>query len=217
MEIFWRGHSCFSILIKQNKKENIKIVIDPFDESIGLPLREEEADILLISHDHPDHNNAKIIKGEPFKIEGPGEYEIKGIYIEGIEAFHDNKKGKERGKVTIFTIEGEQIRLCHLSDIGQKELTDQQLEKIGEVDILMVPVGGIYTISPKEAVDIISQIEPKIVIPMHYFLPKMKIKLEKVDKFLKEMGIEEPERLKSLKIKQKDLPSETKVVLLKLK
>ncbi len=217
MEIFWRGHSCFSILIKQNKEENIKIVIDPFDESIGLPLREEEADILLISHNHPDHNNTKIIKDEPFKIEGPGEYEIKGIYIEGIEAFHDNKKGKERGKVTIFTIEGEQIRLCHLSDIGQKELTDQQLEKIGEVDILMVPVGGIYTISPKEAVDIISQIEPKIVIPMHYFLPKMKIKLEKVDKFLKEMRIEEPERLKSLKIKQKDLPSETKVVLLKLK
>lgn len=215
MEIVWKGHSFFLISIQKNKEEETKIAIDPFDESLGLPLKEEEADILLISHDHFDHNNKKIIKGDPFIIKAPGEYEFKDIYIEGIEGFHDNKKGKERGKVTIFTIEGEEIKICHLSDLGQKELTDEQLERIGEIDILMIPVGGTFTISSKEAVNIISQIEPKIVIPMHYFLPKMKIKLEKLENFLKEIGLKEAEKLKVLKIKKKNLPSETKVIILK--
>lgn len=215
MEIIWRGHSFFSILVEKNKEERTKILIDPFDESVGLPQREEEGDILIISHNHPDHNNTKIVKGDPFLIKGPGEYELKGVYIEGIEGFHDNKKGKERGKINIFTIEGEEMKICHLSDLGQKELTDSQLEMIGDVDILMIPVGGRFTISSKEAPDIIYQIEPKIVIPMHYFLPKMKIKLERVENFLKEMGLEKIEALKSLKIKKRNLPLEMKVILLK--
>ncbi len=214
MEIYWKGHSFFKIETEPQKKQKVTIAIDPYDLSIGLKVAPLEADILLITHNHYDHNNKSLIKGSPFLIEGPGEYDVKGVYIEGIEAFHDDKKGEERGKVTVYTIESEDIRICHLSDLGQKELTDYQLERMGEVDILFIPVGGVYTISHKEAPGIISQIEPKIVIPMHYALPGLKLEIDRVDKFLKEMGIKEPERLKKLKIKKKDLPQETKIILL---
>jgi L-ascorbate metabolism protein UlaG (beta-lactamase superfamily) len=171
---------------------------------------------LLITHQHYDHNNAGAISGNPFLISGPGEYEIKDIFMQGIEAFHDKSKGKERGKTTLYTILGEEMTICHLGDLGQSELTNEQIEQIGEVDILMVPVGGVFTISAKEAAKLISQLEPKIVIPMHYKIPKLKIKLEKLDKFLRTMGIKKPEVLKTLSCKKKDLPVEgMKIIILK--
>jgi len=190
-------------------------VIDPFDETIGLRLPSLEADILCVSHQHHDHNNAKAVSGNPFLIEGPGEYEIKEVYIEGIPSFHDSSLGKERGLNTIYTIEAEEIRICHLGDLGQKELTEEQLEKIGEIDILMIPIGGVYTIGVKEAVRIMSQIEPNIIIPMHYQIPKLKLKLDGVDKFLKTMGIESISPLPKLSIKKKDILSEeAKIIIL---
>lgn len=216
MQINWHGHSCFQIISSLIKGEKIQIVIDPFDEKIGLKLPHLEADILLISHDHYEHNNKKALKGSPFLINSPGEYEIKGVFIQGIEGFHDNSQGKERGEITIFTIESEGIRICHLGDLGQKELTEEQLDKIGNVDILMVPIGGIYTISAKEAQKIISQIEPKISIPMHYQIPKLKIKLEDLNKFLKIMGQKSIEPQNKFSIKKKDLPTEEmKIIILK--
>jgi len=214
-KITWAGQACFQIIISNSKNHSAAIVIDPFDETIGLKVPSFSADILLITHDHYDHNNVKAVKGNPILIQGPGEYEIKGIYIEGIPAFHDDKEGKERGKVTIYTIEAEGIRFCHLGDLGQKQLSDLQLEKIGSVDILMIPTGGTFTISSTEAQKIISQIEPKIIIPMHYQIPKLKLKLEGVDKFLKVMGIKTTETLNKLLIKKKDLSEEgMKVVVL---
>jgi L-ascorbate metabolism protein UlaG (beta-lactamase superfamily) len=215
MQIIWHGHSFFQILIPR-KETSVKITIDPYDEQIGLKPPSLEADILLITHNHHDHNNIKAIKGTPFLISGPGEYEIKGVFIQGIFSFHDNAQGKERGENTIYTLESEGIKVCHLGDLGQKELTDEQLEKIGNVDILMIPIGGVYTISAKEATKVISQIEPKIVIPMHYQIPKLKIKLESLDKFLKMMGIKSPEVSKKISISQKNLPTEgMKVIILK--
>ena len=215
MQIIWHGHSFFQILIPR-KETSVKIAIDPYDEQIGLKPPSLEADILLITHNHHDHNNIKAIKGTPFLISGPGEYEIKGVFIQGIFSFHDNAQGKERGENTIYTLESEGIKVCHLGDLGQKELTDEQLEKIGNVDILMIPIGGVYTISAKEATKVISQIEPKIVIPMHYQIPKLKIKLESLDKFLKMMGIKSPEVSKKISISQKNLPTEgMKVIILK--
>lgn len=191
------------------------IAIDPFDETIGLKVPSVSADILLITHSHYDHSNKKAVKNEPFVIEGPGEYEVKDVYIKGIISFHDEKEGKERGLNTIYVIEVEDMRLCHLGDFGQKELTTDQLEKIGDIDILMVPVGGIFTIDAKGANKVISQIEPRIVIPMHYGLPGLKIKIDEVDKFLKEMGKKSVESLPKLLIKRKDLtPDETKIVVL---
>ena len=216
MQIIWRGQSCFEILSSQGKNNHVNIVVDPFDEDTGLRVPKLEADILLVSHEHHDHNNMKAVGGNPFLIQGPGEYEIKGVYIQGIDSFHDASLGKEKGQNTIYTIEVEDLRLCHLGDLGQKELTPEQVEKIGEIDILMIPVGGVYTISAKEAVKIMSQIEPNIVIPMHYQIPKLKIKLEELDRFLKSMGIKKIEPLPKLSIKKKDISSEeAKIIVLK--
>ena len=216
MKITWYGQSLFEIIARPKQNDEIKIVIDPFDESLGLRVPKLEANILLVSHGHYDHANVKAVSGNPFLIDGPGEYEVKGVYIKGIPAFHDNSSGKERGRVTIFTIETEEIKVCHLSDFGQKELTEQQLEEIGEVNILMIPVGEVYTIGPKEASTIINQIEPQIVIPMHYKIPKLKEKLWELEKFLKVMGIKNPEYSSKLSIKKKDLVEEkTQVIILK--
>lgn len=216
MHIIWKGQSCFHLLTAQKKGEQTSIIIDPFDESIGLRPLNLVADVLLITHHHRDHDNIKTIKGAPFIIDSPGEYEIKNIFIQGIPAFHDNVGGKKRGKITIFTIEIEETRICHLGDLGQKELTSDQLDKIGDVDILMVPVGGAYTIDGTEASKIISQIEPKVVIPMHYRIPKLKIKLDTIDKFLGAMGIRSIEPQNKLLIKKKDLPTEEmRVIVLK--
>ncbi len=216
MQIIWRGQSCFQITSQIGKNNLVNIVIDPFDETIGLRIPKLEADILLVSHNHYDHNNIKAVEGDPFLVDGPGEYEVKGIFIQGIDSYHDSSFGKERGLNTIYIIETEEMKICHLGDLGQKELTDEQIEKIIEVDILMIPVGGIFTISAKEAMKIISQIEPKIVIPMHYCLPKLKVKLEDLDKFLKAMGIKKIEPLLKLSIKKKDiLTEEAKIIVLK--
>ena len=153
--------------------------------------------------------------GSPFLIQGPGEYERKDIFVQGIPSYHDDKDGKERGRNTIYTIEAEEMNLCHLGDFGEKELSPEQLEKIGDVDILMVPIGGMFTLDAKGAAKIISQIEPRIVIPMHYSLPKLKVKIDGLEPFLKEMGQKSAESQPKLLIKKKDLTAEeTKVVVL---
>jgi L-ascorbate metabolism protein UlaG (beta-lactamase superfamily) len=214
MEIVWHGHSFFEIKSKENK-EQIRIAIDPFSEEVGLKAPKVEADILLISHDHYDHNNKNAILGNYFLIENPGEYEIKGVFIKAIKSFHDKSDGKERGENLIFLIDSEDLRVCHLGDLGQKELNEKQVEEIGSVDVLMIPIGGVYTISQKEAIKILEQLEPKIIIPMHYSLPKLKIKLDSVDKFLKSLGIKSLTPEKKLSIKKENLSSEeSKIVLL---
>lgn len=188
------------------------MVIDPFDESIGLKLpltlRRNEFDILLATHEHKDHSNIKAVGGKPFLVDGPGEYEIKGVFIHGIPGYHDSEEGKTRGEITIFTIEAEDIRICHLSDLGQKKLLDEQVEKIGDIDILMIPVGGGPTINAGQAQEVINQIEPRIIIPMHYQLPKLAIKLDSVNKFLSVMGKKKIEPVEKFTIKKKDLPSD---------
>jgi len=218
MNIIWHGQSCFQIEARHNKGELTSIVIDPFSEEIGLRLPKVQADVVLVTHSHADHNNTKGVGGNPFLIQEPGEYEIKKVFVQGVSAWHDQKQGQERGPNTIYIIEAEDLRLCHLGDLGQKELTDEQMDKIGDVDILMIPIGGVSTISAKEAIKIMSQIEPRIIIPMHYQIPKLKtkIKLEGLDKFLKVMGIKKIEPLNKLSIKSKDIsPEEAKIIVLK--
>jgi L-ascorbate metabolism protein UlaG (beta-lactamase superfamily) len=217
MNIFWHGQSFFE-LVANIEKNQVKIAIDPFSKDLGLRVPKLEADILLISHNHFDHNNKEAISGNYFLIDQPGEYEVKGVYLKAIPSFHDNAKEKEKGENLIFLIEAEDLRICHLGDIGQKELESGQLEEIGEVDILMIPVGGTYTISFKEAIKIMSQIEPKITIPMHFALPKLKVKLDPVEKFLKSLGIKSLKPEKKLSVKKENLsPEEAKIVLLEPK
>jgi len=209
MIINWLGLSAFKIQTK-----DAILAIDPYDK-IGLKMSKFQADILLVSHEHEGHNNTAAIKGTPFLISGPGEYEVKNIFIYGIPAFHDNKEGTEKGRITMYLIEAEGIKISFLSDIGQDNLTEAQLELLGGADILLIPVGGINTINGFSAVKIISQIQPRIVIPMHYKIPGLNLKLEDVGKFLKEFGVAQPEKLDKLKITKKDLPQEeTKVIIL---
>ena len=216
-KLTWAGQSCFQISVSNGKDHAADVVIDPFDEKIGLKVPNFSADILLVTHNHPDHNNTGGVKGLPFLIQSPGEYEVKGVFVQGIDSFHDDSQGKERGKNTIYTIEAEDIRFCHLGDFGQKQLTDEQLEFIGKVDILMIPVGGTFTIDSSEASKVIGQIEPKIVVPMHYALPKLKVELDGVEKFLKAMGKNNVTPVDKLTIKQSALPKEGAMEIVVLK
>ena len=203
MNIIWYGHSCFKI-----QSKDLVLVTDPFDKSVGLRPPSCRADIVTVSHQHYDHNNTAVIKDNPFIIDGPGEYEIKGVAIWGVSSFHDNCQGAERGTNTIFVIEIEGIRICHLGDLGQDSLVNGQLEKIGAVDILMIPVGGVFTIGWGKANGVISQIEPRIIIPMHYKIPGLNLKIDTLDKFVQERGVSKKEAVGKLSVKKKDLPQE---------
>ncbi len=213
MTIKWFGQSFFKITVKNQKNENITIAIDPYGKGYGLKVPTKfGADIALVTHDHGDHNNLEIIKGtqlspEPFIISGPGEYEVKGIMIYGIPAYHDDQQGAERGENTIYLINAENMWFAHLGDLGQKSLTAEQLEQLEDIDLVFIPTGGTFTINAKEASSIISQIEPRVIIPMHYKIPQLNLKLDNVDKFIKEIGIK-PETTDKLNIKSKDLPQE---------
>jgi len=205
MTITYFGHSCFKL-----QNHNVTLVADPFDKSVGLKIPNLTADIITVSHEHHDHNNISPVKceeGSPFIINMPGEYEVKGIFIYGIPSYHDNKNGEERGVNTIYRIEMDGVNICHLGDLGHI-LTNTEIEKIGNADVLMIPVGGNYTIGAKEASVIINQMEPRIVIPMHYKMNKTSngLDLDPIGPFLKEMGVSNPEITSKLKISKKDLP-----------
>jgi len=211
MTLTWLGHSCFRF-----EDKDLSLLVDPFSKEIGLRAPRIKDQIVLITHEHNDHNNIDGAGPETNIIRSPGEYEVKGVYIHGIPSFHDNVMGAERGLNTMYWIKFEDIRICHLGDLGQKELNERQLDLLGDVDVLLIPVGGKYTIDAKEAMRIISQIEPKIIIPMHYKIPDLKLDIETVDRFLKEIGLT-PEKLDKLKISPKTLPQdEMKLVLMSL-
>ena len=211
MVITWYGQSCFKL-----QTGDLVGVIDPFSKDIGLTPPRFRADFVLVTHDHFDHNNTESIPENPLIIRGPGEYEIKGVSMRGIQTFHDAVEGKERGLNTIYVIEMEGITLCHMGDFGEKAIREDVLENIGDVDILMIPVGGTYTIDEEEAAKIVNQIEPRVVIPMHYKVPGLKVNIESVEKFLKEMGVRLQEAEERYTIKQKDLPQDDrKVVVLR--
>ncbi|NTU98524.1 MBL fold metallo-hydrolase [Candidatus Falkowbacteria bacterium] len=205
MLITWFGQSCFKIQDKTGS-DSVSLVTDPYDNSIGLKMPKIEADILTISHDHPDHNNRESIKNEPYVIDMAGEYETKNVSVEGVEAFHDEKKGAERGKVIMYRIDMDDITVVHLGDLATT-LEPKQLESLVGADILMIPVGGKYTLDAKKAVEVVSQIEPRIVIPMHYMVDGLKAEVEGIEKFIKELGIK-PRYEEKLKISKRDLPQE---------
>lgn len=205
MYITWLGQSCFKLQDKIGP-DGVMLVTDPYADDIGLKMPHFEADIVTISHDHFDHNNLGAIRGKPYIINTAGEYEIKGVFVEGVEAWHDEKSGGERGGNIIYRLEMEDISITHLGDLGHI-LDTKQLEKLEGTDILLIPVGGKYTINAAKAVEVISQIEPRIIIPMHYKVPGLKVDIEGVEKFIKELGLK-PRTEEKLKISKKDLPPE---------
>lgn len=187
MEITYLGHASFKI-----RSKNVTVITDPFNpEMVGLKFPKVEADIVTISHSHPDHNFPSEVGGTPVIISGPGEYEVKGVKIIGVATFHDNSSGSERGKNTVYRIYIDGVSIVHCGDLGHK-FDDAQLEMLDGANILMIPVGGFYTIDGEEAAQIVSQVDPNIIIPMHYNRPgitqELSSKLVGVDIFLKEMG-----------------------------
>jgi L-ascorbate metabolism protein UlaG (beta-lactamase superfamily) len=209
MEITWFGQAAFKL-----KTKTATIIIDPFDPSIGLAWPQQEADLLLMSHDHNDHHYAKgVVAG--FTIDGPGEYEVRDVSVTGTRLYHDATKGSERGVITAYTLIVEGLTICHLSDLGH-ELTSEQAEDLANPDILMIPVGGHYTIDGAIAAKVVSQLEPRMVIPMHYQIPGLSLptELADVDAFLAALGKEAGEVGPSLKVVKEALPEEMRLVVL---
>jgi len=213
MEISYIGHSCFRI-----KGKELTITIDPYDPKMtGYKFPKQECDLLLVTHHHHDHDYIEGVSGYKLLIDNPGEYETSDVFVYGMDTAHDESGGGKRGRNTIYLIEIDGFSILHLGDLGH-ELSTETLEKISDVDVLMIPVGGTYTIDAKTATKIISSLEPGIVIPMHYKTDETAIpNLDGVDKFLDEMGEDE----KSVRVEEKlkvssksDIPEDTEVVIL---
>jgi L-ascorbate metabolism protein UlaG (beta-lactamase superfamily) len=201
MIITWLGHSSFKIQDKTTA-EGVTLITDPYADSIGFKMPRIEADVVTVSHGHEDHSNTAALRGDPYLIDCAGEYDVKGILVEGVEVDHDEKG--EKGKVIAFRIDLDDITVVHLSDLGTT-LSAKQLEPLAGTDILLIPVGGKDTLDAKKAVEVVSQIEPRIVIPMHYQVDGLKYDLDPVEKFIKELGIK-PRMEEKLKVNKKDLP-----------
>ena len=208
MDITWLGHSCFVIKGKQ-----ATVVTDPYHDFDKHKLGRPSAAIVTVSHQHEHHNNAEGVDGGPKVITGPGEYEIKGVFITGISTFHDNVSGQKQGKNTIYVIEIDDIKVCHLGDLGHK-LTSRQTEELSDVDVLLVPVGGVTTINAPVAAEVINMLDPEVVIPMHYKTEAIEMELEPIDGFLKEMGLKDVVRQPKFSISRSALTRDTQLVVL---
>lgn len=210
MDIYFYGQACVKL-----KGKSATVFIDPYKEEFtGLKLPKDlSADMAISTHDHDDHNNLGAITDTVLKITGPGEYEVKGVSVTGVGTFHDKESGAQRGKNTIYNISIDGLNVVHLGDLGHT-LSEEAVDELGATDILLVPVGGVYTIDAKTASDVVTQLEPKIVIPIHYKIGGLKFELDPVENFLKEMGFENTESLQKLSITKDKLPEEMQVVVL---
>ncbi len=215
MDITFLGHASFRL-----RGKTASLVTDPFDPKVvGFSFPKVSADIVTISHNHEDHNKAELVKDVKRVVSGPGEYEINDISIIGISSYHDNKKGAERGKNTIYVIEMDGLRIVHLGDLGHM-LSEKFIEKVGSVDVLIIPVGGEYTIDATQATELVRAIEPRITIPMHFKVPKLNpktfSKLSSVEPFLTQIGLP-VEKTSKLNVTIGAIEEEQKVVLLENK
>ncbi|MFZ1549263.1 MAG: MBL fold metallo-hydrolase, partial [Microgenomates group bacterium] len=205
MQLKYLGHSSFLI-----KSKDAKVVTDPFDpKAVGLKFPKQEADIVTLSHGHADHNHIAGVSAEALVVDWPGEYEKMGVRITGYATFHDQEKGAQRGENTMYKIEADEVSILHCGDLGHA-LTDELVDEIGDVDILLIPVGGFYTIDSAEALKVIQKIEPSIVIPMHFNREGLDQKaygqLTGLDEFIKVYGSAPAETLDVLTIKKDDVP-----------
>jgi L-ascorbate metabolism protein UlaG (beta-lactamase superfamily) len=217
-DIQYLGHSCFRL----RGRDGI-VLCDPFDRSVGVDIGKPTAHIVTVSHQHPDHANLAAVKPmreNIFAINGPGEYEVSGIMIAGVRTYHDKSKGAELGPNTVYVFHLDDVVFCHLGDLGH-ELTTHQLDEIGNVDVLFIPVGGGETIGAAEAVSVISQVEPRIVVPMHYAIDgqqSFSTDLAPLEKFIHEIGLKDYTAEEKLTVTSANLPAEgeqTRFVIMK--
>lgn len=206
MELTWYGLSCF----RMTERNQSTVVTDPYEDSVGLPALKLKADILTISHDAPGHNNEEGVSGHRHALRGPGEYEIGGVFIRGIAT---PRKNSDEKRNVIFVYEYTGLNVAHLGDLD-KVPTQSQIDALGEVNVLIIPVGGGNTLNASQAAELVSMLEPNVVVPMHYHMPQLNFSLGELDRFLKEMGVTDVTEEPFLKITRAQLPEETQVTVL---
>jgi len=210
MEIFWYGHSCFRL----TERGLATVVVDPYDsKAVGYFPLKLKADIVAVSHDAPGHNFINATKGVEHVLNGPGEYEIGGVFITAVQTDGHTKKKEELPRNTLYVFDYNGLTIAHLGDLKQVP-TQAEIEALGNVNVVLIPVGGGGGLNAAKAAEIISLLEPNIIIPMHYKTKDVSIPLDSLDKFLKEMGLQPIEMVQSLKITKSGLPSESKVIVL---
>lgn len=208
-EITWLGHACFRL-----KSKEATIIADPYDKSLGIGSVGQRADIVTVSHDHPHHNAVSAVKGEPFVISSPGEFEVRGVFVTGVWSFADDKGGKEQGRNNIFLFHLDDLSVCHLGSLGHT-LNSRQVEALGSIDVLLVPLGGQAALPAAKVSEVISQLEPRVVVPMHY--PANGDAATHLEPFMKEMGLKEWTTQDKLALKAADLGETTQVMVLEAK
>ena len=215
MEITWYGHSCFRL----TERNYATVVTDPYDnKSIGYDSLRLKSDIVTVSHDAPGHNFTDAVKGVSHVIDGPGEFEIGGVFITGVQSDSASSGKKKKNsdqspRNTIYVFDYDGITVAHLGDLNVTP-TQSEIESLGTVNVVLIPVGGGMGLNAAKAAEVISLIEPNLVIPMHYSTPATKLSLDSLNKFIKEMGLSKPEPQPSLKVSRSSLPNETHVVVL---
>jgi len=214
MKVKWYGHAAFLITTDQG----IKIITDPYEPGafgggIAYGPIPDQADIVLVSHDHADHNYVQGIKGKPQVVKGTGSHKVKNLEFKGIAAYHDGRKGSERGQNTIFCFSVDGVNVCHLGDLGHV-LSDAETKQIGPVDLLLMPVGGVYTIDPAQATRTAQKLSPKIVIPMHYKTPHCGFPLAQVEDFTSGKAGVKTARGDEVEIKKEKLPQTPEIIVL---
>jgi L-ascorbate metabolism protein UlaG (beta-lactamase superfamily) len=207
-EIKWFGHACFSV-----RGRDVTVLMDPVPRESGYDIGSPEADIVTVSHQHPGHSATDLVKPGFRLVNGPGEYEIQEVFITGVQTYHDNDKGKTHGKNTVYVIEIDDLIIGHLGDIGHV-LTEEQVEAMSSVDVLLVPAGGGPTITPAQAAEIIGQVDPGIVIPMQYRTEKGDFERDPIDGFIRELGITEYQTEERLTVRKVDVSDAPQVVIL---
>ncbi len=214
MKITWLGHSSFLV----EAEDGTRIVTDPFesgsyDGAVGYAPIDERADIVTISHDHADHNAVDTLSGDPEVIRGTDEHSIKGVSIRGVNTFHDENKGQDRGRNTVFVMDIDGLTLGHLGDLGHV-LSEEEVAVLGHVDVLLAPVGGYYTIGPEQAKEVAESVGAKVIIPMHFKTDALGFPIQPVDDFLKLMDHVERTGSRSIDIGKADLGDSPKVIVL---
>lgn len=208
MEITWLGHACFRL-----RTRDMTVLMDPCPRSTGYNIGRQQAQIVTISHRHPEHSYLEAVTGTPRVLDAPGEYEIGGVMLTGVRTYHDDQHGALRGPNTTFIVEMDEVRVCHLGDLGHLP-TQEQMEALTDIDVLLVPVGGYTTIDGATAAELISELEPKLVVPMHYATEAATAKLDPLEKFIKQLGISAPTPQSKLSVSRSGLPAETEIVVL---
>jgi L-ascorbate metabolism protein UlaG (beta-lactamase superfamily) len=217
MEISWLGHCCFQL-----RGKNAVLITDPFPPQSAavkggsLQQGKINASIVTVSHHHALHSFIERVGGDPHIVRGPGEYEISDVLITGVASYHDERRGQLHGRSTIYVIHMDDIVICHLGDLDHT-LQENQLEEVADADVLLIPIGGGNTLSPVQATEVISQVEPRIVIPMHYSAPLIGEVSNELMLFCREMGVEKIESQPKLSITRNTLPLETQVMLLSMR